>query len=288
MRLLKEPLLHFLAIGGLLFAVHATFGSGREAAPTAPAVRITVAEADWLREMWARQWRRPPTNEELTRLVKDLVTEEVLAREAKALGLDVGDTVIRRRLAQKMAFLLDDTIRVAEPPEAELRALYERRPDLVLTPPRVSFTQVFFRREQGDGRARATLAALSNSSAAPEEQGDSLLLGDAFTDQDEHALTNLFGPSFARTILDLPVGHWSGPVESSYGLHLVKVTAVSPREARPFAEIRERLAEEWRRERQEAAQTQLLQGLIRKHQVAVDLAVRPYLGCLADQVEVRP
>jgi hypothetical protein len=187
-----------------------------------------------------------------------------------------------------MAFLLDDTMRIAEPPEAELRALYETRPDLVRTAPRVSFTQVFFRREQGDGRARATLAALSDKAAIPEEQGDRLLLGNTFSDQDEQALTNLFGTSFARTLLDLPVGQWSGPVESGYGLHLVKVTAVSPPQARPFSAVRERLAEEWRRERQEVAQAELVEGLVRKYRVVADPAVRPWLGSLAGQLETPP
>lgn len=288
MRPLKEPLLHFLVLGGLLFAAHAAVGPSEDKVSSAPAIKITGADTDWLKEMWTRQWRRPPTDEELARLVADHLREEVLAREAKALELDVGDTVIRRRLAQKMAFLLDGTIQVAEPPEAELRALYERCPDLVRTPPRVSFTQVFFRREHGDDRVGATLAALSAGDTVPEDQGDSSLLGDSFADQDEQALANLFGPSFARKVVDLPVGRWSGPVESSYGLHLVKVTAVSPPEARPFVEVRERLAEEWRRERQEAAQAQLLRGLMEKYRVSVDPAVRPFLGPLAGQVEVRP
>lgn len=288
MRLLREPLLHFLALGGVLFAAHAALRPSEQAAPSASVVRITEADADWLKEMWARQWRRPPTDEELARLVADHLREEVLAREAKALELDVGDTVIRRRLAQKMAFLLDGTVQVAEPPEAELRALYERRPDLVRTPPRVSFTHVFFRREHGGDRVGATLAALSAGSTVPEDEGDSILLGDSFADQDEQALGNLFGASFAQAVLDLPVGRWSGPVESSYGLHLVKVTAMSPLETRPFADVRERLAEEWRRERQEAAQVQLLRGLLQKYRVTVDPAVRPFLGSLAGQVEVLP
>jgi hypothetical protein len=238
--------------------------------------------------MWARQWRRPPTDEELTRLVADYLKEEVLAREAKALELDVGDTIVRRRLAQKMAFLLEDTIRTAEPPETELRTLYDTRPDLVRAPARVSFEQVFFRGEQGDGRARASLAALSNQSTAPEDQGDHLLLGYQFSDQDEQAVASLFGSWFARTVLGLPVGRWEGPIVSSYGLHLVKVTRTSPPHLRPFAEVRERLVEEWRRERQDAAQAQLLPRLLRKHRVTVDPAVLPFLGPFADQVAVQP
>jgi hypothetical protein len=200
----------------------------------------------------------------------------------------VGDTVVRRRLAQKMAFLLDDTIRIAEPPEAELRALHETRWDLVRTPARVSFTQVFFRGEQGGDRARAILTVLSDNAETPEEQGDRLLLGDTFTEQDEQALTSLFGASFAQAVANLPVGRWSGPIGSSYGLHLVRITGVSPAQALPFHEVRERLAEEWRRERQEAAQARLVEDLFRKYRVVVDPAVRPWLGPLADHAEVGP
>src|SRR5918995_4981413 len=126
MRLLKEPLLHFVVLGGLMFAAHAALdptGNGGAAAP--PAIHLTAADAEWLEGMWTRQWRRPPTDEELSGLVADHLKEEVLVREAKALELDVGDTIVRRRLAQKMAFLLDNTLRTSEPPDAELRGLYE-------------------------------------------------------------------------------------------------------------------------------------------------------------------
>jgi len=288
MRLLKEPLLHFVVLGGLMFAAYSAFGTAERAAQPQSVIRMTAADAEWLKAMWTRQWRRPPTDEELTGLVADHLKEEVLAREARALELDVGDTIVRRRLAQKMAFLLDDTIRTGEPPETELRVLHEARSDLVRTPARVSFTQVFFRREDGDRRARASLVALADAAATPDEEGDRLLLGDTFADQDEPALTNLFGAAFAQAVLTLPAGRWSGPITSGYGLHLVKVTAVSPPQERPFAEVRERLAEEWRRERQETAQAQLLQSLMRKYQVVVDPSVRSWLGPLASQVEVRP
>lgn len=287
-RLLREPLLHFLAIGGLLFAVHAALGAGEEAAEPPPGIHITTADTEWLREMWARQWRRSPTDEELTRIVVDHLEEEVLAREAKALEFDVGDAVVRRRLAQKMAFVLDGAVRMAEPPETELRALYDSRPDLVHTPARISFTQVFFRREQGEDRARASLVALSNTSAVEDAQGDRFLLGNAFTDQDEQALATVFGADFAKAVFGLPVGRWSGPVQSSYGLHLVKVTANSPAQSRAFSEVRERLAEEWRRQQQELARAQLVEALVRKHRVVVDAGVLPWLGPLSDDVEVQP
>jgi hypothetical protein len=284
----REPLFHFLLLGGLLFAAHAVFNRDEKTGAAPPAVRITAADTDWLRQMWARQWQRPPTDEELARLVADHVREEVLAREAKALELDIGDTVVRRRLAQKMSFLLDDTIRFAEPPEQELLALYEARPELVSAPGQISFTQVFFQREQSDGRISATLAALSDGSTEVRESGDRLLIGDSLTKQDERGLSGLFGAAFAKAVFSQPVGSWSGPLESAYGLHLVKVTEVSPALRRPFAESRERLAAEWRRERQEAASGRLLKELMRKYRIVADPALRPWLEFLGDQVEVRP
>jgi parvulin-like peptidyl-prolyl cis-trans isomerase-like protein len=289
MRLLKEPLLHFLAIGGILFAAYAAFDpSGQEGAAAPPTIHLTAADAEWLKEMWTRQWRRPPNDEELKSLIADHLKEEVLAREARALDLDVGDTVVRRRLAQKMTFLLDDTIRTAEPSDAELRTLYETRPDLVRIPARVSFAQVFFRHEEGSDRARASLAALSNTAALPVDHGDGLLLGDTFADQDEQALANLFGAAFARAMMALPVGQWSGPVESGYGLHLVKITEASPSEELPFDKVRQRLTQEWRRQRQDTGNTQLYDGLLRKYRISADPAVRPMLGFLATPAEGRP
>jgi hypothetical protein len=288
MKLLKEPLLHFVVIGGLLFAAHAALAPSDGAGITASDIHLTAADADWLKQVWTRQWGRLPTDEELKGLLADHVKEEVLAREARALDLDVGDTIVRRRLAQKMTFLLDDTARIAEPSEAELHTLYESGPDLVRTPTLVSFSQVFFRRGDGSDRARTSLAALSDSAAVPVDLGDGLLLGDTFAHQDEQALTNLFGAAFAQTVLALPVGQWSGPVESGYGVHLVKVTEASPSRVLPFAESRDRLVQEWRRRRQETVSEQHYQGLLRKYRISADAAVSPLLGSLANQVEHQP
>ena len=119
-RWLKEPLLHFLVVGGLLFAAHAWLHRGGGDAPHV--VHLTAAEVNWLKEMWARQWQRPPNEQELRGLVTDYVKEGLLAREARALGLDENDTIVRRRLAQKLAFFVQDTARLAEAGEDAMRA----------------------------------------------------------------------------------------------------------------------------------------------------------------------
>ena len=179
--------------------------------------------------MWTRQWRRPPTDEELAGLVADQLKEEVLAREARSLELDVGDTVVRRRLAQKMAFMLDDTVRVTEPTERRTARPLRRASRACPHEARACPS-----RRSSSAASRGMAAPAPPSRPSPrildlallaEEQGDRLLLGDTFADQDEQALTDLFGAPFAQAVLALPAGRWSGPIKSGYGLHLVKVTA---------------------------------------------------------------
>src|SRR5580704_19189271 len=147
MRILREPLLHFLLIGGLLFATYSWLrrGAGDDAAPAE--VRITASEVAWLKETWSRQWQREPTRDELRGLVTDFLKEELLAREARSLGLDQNDTIVRRRLAQKLEFLVQDTSRLAEPTEEDLRRFYKASPERFQTDAHISFTHVFFSRE---------------------------------------------------------------------------------------------------------------------------------------------
>jgi hypothetical protein len=160
----------------------------------------------------------------------------------------------------------------------ELRALYENRPDLVRTPARVSFVQLFFKGEDGEERARAVLASLRSTGSDPAGmEGDRLLLGNVFSDEEEQALTSTFGAAFAKSVLSAEPGRWSGPFASAYGLHLVKVTASTPSKTRPFTEVRERLEREWQELQQRAARDQLYAALLRKYEVVVDPEVRRLL-----------
>src|SRR6185503_13534867 len=124
MKLFREPLLHFVAGGAILFAGYAWMNSVQSNPSGLEPVRIGEGEVRWLQETWANQWFRGPSTHELQGLIADLVTEELLAREAKAMGLDDNDTIIRRRLAQKLKFLVDDTAHLVEPTEKELRQFY--------------------------------------------------------------------------------------------------------------------------------------------------------------------
>ena len=125
MKLVREPLLHFAVGGAILFGGYAWLNRDQPATSYLEPIRIGDGEIAWLSGTWSRQWLRQPSSHELHGLVADLVTEELFAREAQEMGLGENDTIIRRRLAQKLKFIVEDTARLIEPGEAELRAYYE-------------------------------------------------------------------------------------------------------------------------------------------------------------------
>jgi parvulin-like peptidyl-prolyl isomerase len=285
MKLLREPLLHFAIAGALLFGAYAWLNRGKaDPAGAGRTVRITEQEVNWIVETAKRQWSRAPTESELHTLVAEYLREELLSREARELELDRDDTIVRRRLAQKMTFYLEDTARQLAPPEAELRALYDAERESYSEPAQASFVQVYFSREKHGERtvdeARKTLAKLAREGerADPAQLGDPSLLPGALADADQRAISSSFGDDFANAVLALAPGAWHGPIESSYGVHLVRVTARREPKARPYESVREDLVAEWRRGREEKAKSDYFAGLLRKYDVQVSPAVRPLLG----------
>jgi hypothetical protein len=139
---LREPLVHFLLLGALLFALNAWL---RPAAAPAGNVEIVVSEARVrnLAQNFRRTWQRPPTRQELEGLVESHVREEVFYREALALGLDRDDAIIRRRLQQKMEFVSEEASALARPSDAELQQYLETHPGDFVVEPRVTFAHVY-------------------------------------------------------------------------------------------------------------------------------------------------
>ena len=288
MKLLREPLLHFVVAGAILFAAQAWWNRDGARAEAVDAVRITEGDVRWLVETWRRQWLREPQPAEVQGMIADLVEEEILAREAIEMGLEQDDTVVRRRLAQKLSFLVEDTSRLVEPTEAELRAFHAGHADRFQTAATVSFTQVFFNpsaRSDAAADARTTLVALRGDDAVAANLGDRLLVEGDFRDLDRVTISSIFGPEFADAVLALAPGSWSGPIASGYGQHLVFVSATTPAKARPFDDVRDVVAAEWWREKEGAARRDYMALLRAKYPVEIDPAVRALLdGAAAPDV----
>lgn len=285
MKLLREPLVHFALAGALLFAAYAWLNRDESlASDAARTIQITERELTWLTDTSARAWQREPNESELQGLVAEYLREELLAREARALELDRDDTVVRRRLAQKMNFILEDTARLASPTDADLRARFNADQARFRTAARSSFRQVYFSSgKRGDRTAADARRALDQllhrgGGVDPAELGDASLLPATLADADEQAIGNQFGAGFARAVAKIEPGAWEGPIESEFGLHLVRVTARDDGRPRAFEEVRTELADEWRREKDAAAKSAYFAGLLKKYDVQASAGAQPLLG----------
>jgi PPIC-type PPIASE domain len=287
MNILKEPLLHFMLVGAILFGAYAWINRAAENsdAGRAQQVHIGVGDVEWLAENWTSQWRRPPTQEELRSLIMDYLNEQLLAREARALGLEDNDVIVRRRLAQKLTFLIEDTLRRAEPSEAELQQFYEAYAQRFRSDARISFKHIFFspqRRVNAWSDATDALSLLENGSPlAIGELGDRSLVETEFFEQTQQSISNAFGPNFARTVFSLKPAAWGGPIESGYGLHLVRVSTLQEAQLRPFSDVRARVVEEWRRGQETLAKERYLAELGKKYGLVVDDAIKPLIASTA-------
>jgi hypothetical protein len=286
-KLLREPLLHFLIAGALLFGGYEWLNRSTPTSQAEGAVRIGEGEIHWLRQTFTNQWQREPTPEEMNGLLATLVEEELLAREGRALGLDRNDTIVRRRLAQKVGFMVADTTRIADLGDGELRSFYAAHAEHYRTATKISFSHVFFSRERRpDAEADATeaLRLAAGAGATRPTEGDRLLLDESYVDLDLQAVESLFGPDFARAIFALPPGSWQGPVKSAFGVHLVNVHAVRPSEPKPFEEVRKEVTEEWHHQQDIATRRDYLARLRGKYGVVIDDNARKVLaGALVRQ-----
>jgi hypothetical protein len=219
---LREPLVHFVAIGALLFILSGTLGSS---APVDDTIVVSTPEIARLVQLFTAQWQRPPTRTELDNLIEQHIREEVLYREAVAMGLDQNDTIVRRRIVQKLEFLSQDLVD-ENPSDAELRAFFGEHSDRYIEPAVISFEHVFLNPDD-HGEALAAVAArtLSRLRAGddPATLGDTFLLPASFAQRSTRELSGLFGENFAASLEELGAGEWLGPVTSGYGVHMVRI-----------------------------------------------------------------
>jgi len=276
---LREPLLHFLLIGALLFGLFAL--TNKVTTGGENVIKITQADIEQLQSLFQRQWQRSPTPQELQTLVDGLIREEVLYREALALGLDRNDTIVRRRMAQKIEFLVGDTAVPAKPDNAALAAYYEKHKERYREPARLTFRHIYFstdkRGERAEKDAADALKRLRSSKQASQrtaELGDRFMLANRYAEKGTDELAREFGGTFAEGIAKAPVGQWHGPVISGYGLHLVYVRARTEAQIAPLADVHERVAADWLIDQRQEANERVFQRLRSRYEIVVDEGVK--------------
>ncbi len=272
-RLFREPLVHFLALGAILFGVGLLRGDTVE--PGANRIAITPGVVERLFEGFRLTWQRRPTEAEFRGLVEDYLKEEVLYREALAMGLDRDDQIIRRRLRQKLEFLTADVVESFEPTDEELQTHLDENPDRYRQAAVLSLRQVYVREEPDAKQAEAlALAVLDGLRSQPETDprtlGDPFLHPAVFSDIPQPQLSSVFGEEFASQVVELPVGEWSGPVTSAFGLHLARVDALEPGRRSDLSEVRDAVYRDLVSERTREAEQQYFEGLLSQYVVTAE------------------
>jgi hypothetical protein len=275
-KLLREPLAHFLLLGAAIFVAYSLVSKGASDAPGK--IVITQGQIASMVEAFTLTWQRPPTGDEVRGLVRDRVREEVYYREAIALGLDKDDTIIRRRLAQKMQFVSDDTGARTQPTDDELNAYLRTYPDKFRVEQKFTFRQLYLDpKKHGENLERdiVQLLAKVNQTAADIDfaaMGDPFLLDNNFSAMPASEVASQFGEKFATTLAGLSPGQWQGPVESAYGVHLVLVSKRTKGNAPALADVREAVQREWDNATRLKANETFYGELLKRYTVTIEQA----------------
>ncbi|XUU61067.1 peptidyl-prolyl cis-trans isomerase [Erythrobacter sp. HA6-11] len=249
---LKEPLVHFLIGGAILFGFFAWTGT-----PSDPASRDITIDSETLASIssgFEQQMSRAPTDAELDNLTERFIREEVLYREALRLGLDQDDAIVRRRLAQKMDLIAAAQAEAASPSDEELQVWLEAHPARFASDAKYTFEQLWFAEKQAADEAQIN----RDKPEMVRDNRASIELPATVSEMPRSEILDRFGQQFARELDAFrPSEEWQGPIPSGLGWHLVRLKAIEASELPPLSEIRDRVEADWRSgtatERKEAA-----------------------------------
>ena len=271
---MREPLLHFLLAGAGLFLLFG-YAVGPDKADNDEIV-VSSGQIEHLTTIFVKTWQRAPTDQELRGLIDSFILEEVLYREATAIGLDQDDTIIRRRLKQKMEFLVDD-FSAADPSDVDLQKFLDDDPERFRTDARISFEHVYLVDAESNS-IDAMLAALQNGETLdPNMSVASGLLPRRFDDASANTISGQFGENFKNLVFALDVGDWTGPVESPFGTHLIKISEIVEGRVPMLDEIRDVVQREWLVDRRDVAQQAVFDSLRDKYTITIENYVAPAL-----------
>ena len=271
----REPLIHFFILGLAIFGLHAVLDRKPESIVNDPyLVEVSSADIEWIRTIFNKQMGRGPTVQDLRGQVNQFIREQILSREAVSMGLDEGDIVVRRRLAQKMEFLFKDLSAMTEPTEDELRKYFFENRWKYETPPRVTFTQVYFSIDsRGVEEAIQAARALIKEGGDPYRVstfGDASILSPGCTQCSVRKIRSRFGTDFAEAIKNMKPGSWYGPVKSTYGIHAVYIHDRQDTKLPNYREIIDRIKNDWMSAKREENTRRVYDEIRSRYRVLVE------------------
>ena len=278
MNFLREPLIHFLLAGLVLFGVYASVQQNVEEEPPPPLPQIVISQGriDTLASRFEKVWNRPPSDKELEGLIDEFIREEVYYREALEIKLEEDDVIIRRRLRQKLEFMYNDLITPTNASDQVLSEFLNKNADAYLTEPVLSFTQIYFNSDKrGDAAVADAEAALKGLSGKGldvdlKSLGDRTLLDPVMTDVAPREVQRAFGKDFVDALLKQEVGTWSGPVQSGFGVHLVYLAKHTPSATPELSAVRDEILRDWAYDQKQQANEAVYDRLKAKYEIRVE------------------
>ncbi|MDH3947652.1 MAG: peptidylprolyl isomerase [Gammaproteobacteria bacterium] len=275
LKILREPLLHFLLLGAVFFLAYFWLNPSDQSSSDNQ-IHVSQNDIDRFVSIFQKQWNRKPTKQEMDGLVRAHLKEEILYREALALGLEKDDTIVRRRLAQKMEFLITDVVVPGEVEDKELMVFYQKHPERYTRAARMSFRHIYFNPDQRGERlldeANATLSTLQATNAGvdvPEGYGDRFMLQLQYSQQSIDQIARMFGGEFADKLVEVTPGYWQGPIRSGYGVHLVYIQQRDAASIYPFSEVRERLKNDYLFDLRQTRNEEMLEKLKTRYEITI-------------------
>ena len=267
-RLIREPFIHFVALGAVIFAAYFWLNRDQDGEHR---IVVDQQDLDHLINLWKLQWKREPESSDVQALIDRYVRREVFYREALRMNLDHNDEIIKKRLAQKMEAVAIDLSTLMQPvTDDQLREYFHSREDLFKLPQAYAFRQVLLLpQEKTQTRVAELLAALRQTDEIPPARQHKLSIPNQWPLTAAQELDGAFGENFAQRLDTLPTGQWSGPIRSGYGWHLVWIERKQEPAMPEFTQVRDFVARQYEYESGIKAQDRIFQELLAKYQVQI-------------------
>ncbi len=271
-KVFKEPLVIFLLLGGAIFVLFQQVSNDYQ--PDNDEILVTAGHVQSLSLNYEKVWQRSPNAKELEALIQNYIREEIFYREALAFGLDKDDSIVRRRLQQKMEFISEDLASLDKPEEQELQDYLVANKDNYRQPSQYSFRQIYIntskRGDSAQSDAVALLAKLKEQDSNAKSLGDPLMIKHQFNLETEREIERVLGAQFLLSLSDMPTGSWQGPIRSGFGLHLVRVDERINGRAANLSEVRDQVVRDWGVTKRKQANEMFYENLRKRYKVKVE------------------
>ncbi|GAA4290142.1 peptidyl-prolyl cis-trans isomerase [Aestuariibaculum suncheonense] len=266
--ILKEPLVHFLLLGFLIFGYY--YLKNKDTKLEDNSIIIDNTEYDYLLNLWKNQWQREPNEQEIKAFLDQYLRQEVFYKEALAMNLDHNDIIVKRRLSQKMEAVSNDLSAMIQPPtDEELKAFYNKNKDLFKLPPAYTFHQVLFLNDENnlDNTIKEVKDNLNKGLEIPKDRKTKLSIPNVWTSKEATDIYKTFGDYFTSVLDSLPQKKWVGPIPSGFGQHLVYLSKKELSQIANFKDIKPYIEKEYQYQTELEMQNKVFEDLMKKYQI---------------------